>query len=113
MVSELRRAIAPMEWLVVRQNGDLGKEEFRKIGTSFDDCRTGVDHLVRYAAKEDREMIEQVQAMLNSVRALDRATRARGEAYLVTSGVNAARLAVVKAHGEISQKLAIAAGETE
>ena len=113
MVSELRRAIAPMEWLVVRQNGDLDKEDFRKIGTSFDDCRTGVDRLMRYAEKGDRDMIEQVQTMLNSVRALDRATRARGEAYLVTSGVNSARLAVVKAHGEIAKKLAIAAGETE
>ena len=113
MVSELRRAIVPMEWLVLRQNGDLQEEDYREIGASFDVCRAGVDKLQRYADKSDREMVEQVQAMLNGVRSLDRATRARGETNVVMAGVHAARLALVKAHAELSGKLAIAAGETE
>ncbi|MES2660257.1 MAG: hypothetical protein V4689_16660 [Verrucomicrobiota bacterium] len=108
LVSELQRAIEPMDWLIKRGIAPLQPEEVDPIGTTFETCRSQVDHLLRYTDKADRELVDQVLDMVALLRPLDRAARARPDPY-ESGEISAALLssykALVEAHAAVAAKL--------
>jgi hypothetical protein len=119
LASELRRALEPMKWLVRNndENGDfendwLDSAEIAKLGQTYETCRSQVDALERYADKADRQLIERAEELTNAIRNLDRATRTRGESYLVESAVYTARGQLVRLARAVNEELATETGES-
>jgi hypothetical protein len=116
LVSELRRAIAPMAWIVSPIDPFANSVESSKVEQltqTFETCRTQVDHLDRYVAKEDRDLFIHVRDMVAGIRPLERAARARGEEYLVKSSVSTARTGLVRAYEAVVAELVDAPGESD
>lgn len=111
MVTELRRAIEPMAWLVMRDQRDFEAEELAKLGSTYEACRSQVDRLTRYAEKGDRDLISHVLDMLAGIRSLERTSRTRGEPGVVYTSLRESSRALVAAHKGIARELAVAAGE--
>jgi hypothetical protein len=79
LILEIQRLLEPMLWLVKRDNVIFDESEIASIGTTYKTCRSEIDRLLRYTEKNELPLISQVQEMLVDLRALDRATRARGD----------------------------------
>lgn len=91
LASELLRALEPMKWIVSVQDRELSQAELTRVGAVHDQCRTGVDAMQRYTEKADQALLDKALELVTAVRNLDRATRARGENYVVMEGVRSAR----------------------
>ncbi len=113
LVSELRRAIEPMGWVMKHTSTTYDEAAIAQLGTTFETCRTRVDALLRYADKNDRELVAQVQDLVTKLRPLERAAKARGYSYDVAEGVTAAQTAVLRAYTGVSEQLMSDPGETE
>lgn len=113
LAAELQRAIEPMAWLFKTPIAQLGMGQNAKIGQTFDDCRTRVDGLERYAEKNDRVLVEHVREMIGVIRNLEKATRSRGDSYEVQEALITAQADLAIAHKEVFTELAAAAGDVE
>ena len=113
LASELRRAIKPMEWLVKQDDPDFEHAELQKLGATSELCRSQVDHLSRYTAKEDRELLGRVQDMITGLRTLDRASRTRGDFYDTRSSVVSSYSALMTSYRIIEEELANLTGDAE
>jgi hypothetical protein len=117
LASELRRALEPMKWLVRDNDGDgqndwLGSAEIAKLGQTYETCRSQVEAFERYADKADRPLIERAKELTAAIRNLDRATRTRGESYLVESAVYTARGQLTRLAKAVNEELATETGES-
>jgi len=116
LVPELRRAIESVAWLVNPEDSFLGQVDsarIEKITQTFETCRSQVERLDRYVAKEDRDLFVRVKEMVSGIRTLERAARSRGEYYVVIEEVVAARNLLVRAHQGVSEALAEPGTEPE
>jgi len=113
LTAELRRAIEPMDWLVLRQAGSIGDEDIAQIGATYETCHDQIERLLRYAEKNDREWVEQVQDMVTTIRVLDRTAKSRGANYQVVDEVTVAHSAFLRAYARVAGELAREAGEVE
>lgn len=111
LAAELRRAIEPMEWLVVRRESELDPKELNQLGETYDACRPQVDQLFRYAEKDDRGLLSQVQTMVDGIRTLDRNARARGDSYDVRMSVLSAYTTLSLAYRDVTAELARLIGD--
>jgi hypothetical protein len=112
LAAELQRAIEPMAWFVRKDGFEIDFSELGRINSSGEICKTQVDRLVRYADKDGRILLERVQDMVNGIRALDRAARARGDDYYdPQSGLFSAHVTLRTAYQSVAADLAAAAGD--
>lgn len=111
LTSELRRAIAPLEWLANRQPGSIEDADIAQIGDTYEICHSQVDRLLRYAEKSDRAWVERIQDMVTTIRVLDRAAKGRGDSYEVMDAVSTAHTAFLRAYVGVAGELAREAGE--
>lgn len=112
LASELRRAIESADWLTKPGDPALQEADLDRISTTYDTCHLQVERLVRYAEKNDKELFVSVQDLITTLRSLDRAAKARGEAYLIMSGVQSAHVAVTRAYAKVNEELTAAEKET-
>jgi hypothetical protein len=91
LAAEIRRALEPMGWIIEMPEYQNEIPADKKIGETYDLCRSQVDGLQRYAEKNDLPLVEQAREVLICLRNLDRATRARGESYIVSENIRSAR----------------------
>jgi len=111
LAAELRRAIEPMEWLVQPGGLDLELPEVAKLGLTSEVCRTQVDRLARYAEKNDKPLLDRVQAMVIGIRTLDRAARSRGDNYEVQGSILSSYAALRRVYQTVAGELASELGE--
>lgn len=132
LAAELRRAIEPMEgtvrtagmvtapWNVKPENGiapnPAGTHEFSaadiaKFSQIRDLCRSRVDSLERLAEKNDRELLDATRKVIDSIRNLERATRTRGYASVVSEAIRVACHELLAIHKDLSEVLAREAGD--
>lgn len=111
LAAELRRAIEPLHWIHGIQEYQLQGTDMGQIGKSYDAGRTRVDALLRYAAKNDKILIENTQQMVIGVRNIERAARSRGEDYIVRTQVNEALKNFKKLYVSVVNTLATETGE--
>ena len=111
MITEIRRAIEPMEQLCKRDF--LSEDDIAELDTTFETCKGQLDRLLRYAEKDDRSLISAVQKMLAGIRTLDRAGRSRGDLYNGSFVFQSALASLKRDHAAIVADLARAAGEPE
>ena len=109
LASELRLAIEPAEWLAKWTNSDFEGAELTRLGSTLESCRTRVDRLVRYAEKNDRDLLARVQELITAIRTLERAARAHGDYYEVIS----AQSLVLRAYNAAAGELGLAPGDAE
>lgn len=111
LASEIRRALEPMVWLVKPQDNGGDTPETAKIGQTYEICRTRVDGLERYADKGDKGLIDHARELVIAIRNLDRATRTRGENYVVQQAVRNAHTELTRQTKEFNEELAGAVGD--
>lgn len=111
LAAELRRAIAPVQWLYTTQEHQYASSDLEKVSSAYESSRSKVDALLRYAEKNDRILVENTQEMVIAIRSIDRAGRARGEDYIVRTGVSSALRNFKKLYAEVVTELAVEAGE--
>jgi hypothetical protein len=111
LAAEIRRALDPMAWLLKFQNRSSEIPEGSRIGQTYELCRDRVDALERYAEKNDRTLVEHARTLVTSIRTLDRATRTRGETYMVSEAVRSANTEMNRLERELGDELAEAAGD--
>jgi hypothetical protein len=111
LAAELRRAIEPMEWLVKTSEEAFDFSEVGRLGTTGEVCRAQVDGLARYADKEGRILLGQVQDMIGGIRILERAARGRGEQGEVQAAILTAHATLIGAYQSVAAELAAATGE--
>lgn len=109
LAAEIRRAIEPLNWLLKRGNEPFGPDELELLGSSWESCRAQVDGLVRYCAKEDREILGAAQNLMTTLRTLDRSLRTRNVDIWNFDALRA----FTREHKKVSKTLALAAGEPE
>jgi len=112
LASEIRRSLEPMVWLVKTQDNGGDFPEASKIGQTYEICRTRVDALERYADKGDRSLIDHARELVIAIRNLDRATRTRGENYVVQQAVRSAHTELNRQAKEFNEELAGAVGDS-
>lgn len=111
LAAEIRRALEPMKSIVRNEYDSLGSSEISKLGQMFESCRGQVDALERYAEKADRPLIERARELLGAIRNVERATRTRGESYMVESAVYSARSELNRLYRSVTEELAKETGE--
>ncbi len=111
LAAELKRAIAPMEWMMKQGSPQLNPEDLERLGTTYDLCREQVDRLIRYASKDDRPLLDSVMDMVTDIRTMDRAARTRGENYDLQSAILIAYTKLTNAYQIVIGDLANASGE--
>jgi hypothetical protein len=112
LAAELLRALEPMKWLVTAENHEVSASQLAKVGALYDQCRAAVDAMQRYTEKNDQVLFEQALGVITALRNVDRATRARGESYLVIEGVMSARRELIRLYREFAETAGQATGET-
>ena len=109
--AEIRRAVEPMDWLVKLKVGALDSEDLERMDATYQTCHDQIERLQRYAEKNDRAWVDQVQDMVTTIRQIDRAVKSRSNSYDVWAAVNQAHIAFVRAYAGVAEELANAAGE--
>ena len=116
LAAEIRRALEPMAWIVKTPDfGNFGDQDVPKtgqMGQTYELCRSRVEGLERYAEKNDRELIERAREVVVAIRTLDKAARSRGEDFLVTSGVQSAKVDLSRLYRALMQDIARESDET-
>ncbi len=107
LISELRLAIEPMEWIFDREDSFFGVTEFAQIGTTYETCAAELKRIERYVEKSDRELLGRVEEMVALLRSLDRATRARPDPddWSTTQALQSSYYELKKAHRDIVSDL--------
>ncbi len=116
LVPEMRRAIAPLAWLVGPPDpfdGPIGNAVTEKISRTYEACRSQVDGFERYVTTEDRDLLLRVKEMLADVRTLERAARSRGDYFVILESVLSAQAVLIRSYERISETLAETAGDTD
>jgi hypothetical protein len=90
---------------------DFTASDIAKFGPADDLCRSRVDALERYAAKNDRDLLDIARKNIGAIRMLERATRTRGLAYAVSEAIRSACGDLLVQHKEFSEMLAREAGD--
>lgn len=114
LVPEMRRAIAPVEWLVMQPErfpGQIQNAIIERIAQTYESCRSQIDGLDRYVTKEDRELFLRVKEMVAIIRTLERAVRSRGEQDVIMESVTSARELLVENYKGIADSLGETTGE--
>ncbi len=108
LLPELRRAIAPMEWIVKpsdQLNLSITSAKIDQLTQTYETCRVQVDHLERYVEKGDHDLFVRVKEMVAAIRPLERAARARGEDYTIRESVDTARTALLRLYQAVADEL--------
>ena len=113
LASELRRALEPMEWIVKLEDYQLSSATLARIGPVYEECRGALDPLQRYAAKPDQSLIDQALEVAQGIREVDRASRTRGESWLVIEAIGKARRNLKKLHETFTETITAELGETK
>ena len=126
LAAELRRAIEPMTWIVrssdsapsdpgVPLRSSLDSEwtsaEIAKLAPTIERCRSRVDELDHHADKDERDLIDQTHKVISGLRALERATRLRGESYVIQKAIRSASGDLASLHAELMVQLGREGGE--
>ncbi len=77
VMSELRRAIKPLDWVVEHGYSEYESAEANAIGATFESCRSEIERLQRYTEKADRGLVDQAMTMVTLLRPIERAAKAR------------------------------------
>ena len=108
LLPELRRAIAPMEWIVKPSeplNLSITSTKIDQLTQTYETCRVQVDHLERYVEKGDHDLFVRVKEMVAAIRPLERAARARGEDYTIRESVDTGRTALLRLYQAVADEL--------
>jgi hypothetical protein len=111
LATELRRALEPMRWILDVQDSNRDDSNFAKLGETYESCRTKVDAMERYAEKNDKILVDHAREVVIAIRNLDRATRTRGESYVITHAVQTAHSDLKRLAKEFSDEIAADAGD--
>ena len=109
--AELRRAIAPLDWLVKLSDDSYDDSDIERLSATYETCRDQVERLQRYVEKNDRAWFEQVEDMVTTIRQIDRAAKNRSNSYSVWTAVTQAQAAFLRAYAGVAEELASASGE--
>jgi hypothetical protein len=112
LAAELRRALEPMAWIVKAPDYEsvVPGTDNDSLGEIYDLCRSRVDGLQRYAEKSELPLVERGREVVVALRNLDRASRARGESYIISENVRSLRNTLRRMAREYEEELAIAEG---
>jgi hypothetical protein len=113
LAAEIRRALAPMDWVTEIEDYELSSETLARISPLYDKCRASLEPLQRYHAKPDQHLYDQAQEVAQAIREIDRAARARGESWDVIEQVGKARRNLKKLHESLEDTIAAELGETK
>ncbi len=113
LASELRLAIEPMAWMMKTQLMNRNPEDLDRLGPTYELCRSQVDRLIRYASKEDRPLLDNVQSMVTGIRTIDRAARTRSDDYDQQYAIVLANNKLLEAYHAVVAEIAAASGEAE
>lgn len=113
LASELRLAIEPMAWIMRTRSMERNPEDLDRLGPTYELCRSQVDRLIRYAANEDRPLLDSVQGMVTGIRTVDRAARIRSDDYDQHYAIVLASNKLLEAYQEVVAEIAAASGEAE
>ena len=105
VLSELRKAIEPLDWMVKHGYEAFEPAELNAIGTTFETCRGEIERLLHYTEKADREVVDQVQTMVALLRPIERAGRSRQNPDYLSTALDSAISAFLKSHKEVSLAL--------
>jgi hypothetical protein len=111
LATEIRRALEPLAGLLKNQNEELDASDISKLSQVFESCRAALSQLERYAAKNDAPLLIEATDLVNLVRNLEKATRTRGEDYVVKTAVTTARADLARSAKQFADKLAAEIGE--
>lgn len=111
LASELELAIEPMAWMMKAHFSDRNPADLERLGPAYELCRAQVDRLIRYASKEDRALLDDVQSMVTGIRTMDRAARIRSGDYDQQYAVALANNKLAEAYQAVMTELAAASGE--
>ena len=113
LAAELRRSLRPLLPLAGMRTEEIDRKIAKASGELEDSTREKADALERYAARDDRDLLETVDGLLDSLRDLERATRLRGsESYQIDTAVRNAATTFLRLYKETDTVLLAAAGET-
>jgi hypothetical protein len=89
-----------------------GRESFtaadqKRLGSTWETCRERLEGLVRYCAREDRELLSSAQNLMTTLRALERTARTRESLAATTYA------AFIRDYKGLALILARAAGEPD
>ena len=111
LATELRRALEPMRWILQMQDSNSDASNLAKLGETYESCRTRVDAMERYAEKNDKVLVDHAREVVIAIRNLDRATRTRGESYVVTHAVQTAHSDLKRLARAFSEEITADAGD--
>jgi hypothetical protein len=109
--SEIRRAMEPTTWVTTYQ-GDWGKTaDLDNLRQSYKESDRRLDALERYCERADRPMFDKAKEVMSAFRNIDRATRTRGEAYVVSNKIRDAKKGWLNLYGPYMNNLHQILGE--
>lgn len=111
LATEIRRALEPLAGFLKEQKDELQPSEISQLSQIFESCRSGLSQLERYTSKNDASLITEATDLVNLVRNLEKATRTRGEDYVVRTAVTTARTDLARNAKQFADKLAAEIGE--
>lgn len=115
MVSEIRRAIEPMVWLTKTDyySSSLLRNSSKSetLTRIHETCRDQLEALDRISDKADHDLLLHAKSMVAMVRLIERATRTRGEDYVVKEAVTSALAALSQAYKNLVGELARTRGQ--
>ena len=109
VISELRRAIEPLEWVVEYGHSYYETAQANALGTTFEKCRGEIERLLRYTEKADRELVDQVLTMVTLLRPMERAAKAKQnpDDYGSNNALDSAISAFLRSHADVSRALGL------
>lgn len=114
LAAELRRSLRTLVPLAGMRPEQFDRKMAKSSGDLEDSTREKADALERYAARDDRDLLDTVDGLLDSLRDLERATRLRNaESYQIDSAVRNAATTFLRLYKETDAVLLAAAGETD
>jgi hypothetical protein len=109
---ELRHALEPLNWLLVRTEPFLAVKEYQKILTSHEACAEAIEELSRYADRGEEDLLTKLKELMSEVKSLERATRARGDEYEAAVAINVAHISLIQSASAFKDLLASACSDT-
>ncbi|MCP5548712.1 MAG: hypothetical protein H7A50_15200 [Akkermansiaceae bacterium] len=114
LAAELRRSLRPLVPLAGVPSEQFDRKMAKASGDLEDSTREKADALERYAARDDRDLLDTVDGLLDSLRDLGRATRLRNaDNYQIETAVRNAAATFHRLYKETDAALLAAAGESE
>ena len=109
VISELRRAIEPLDWVVEYGHSYYETAQTNALGTTFEKCRGEIERLLRYTEKADRELVDQVQTMVTLLRPMERAAKSRQnpDDFGWDKSLDSAISAFLRSHADVSRTLGL------